>query len=149
MAKQTISIMFSDLYGTDETYPLPKDLFHLVMDYILLETQTNHVSYYTVGLYIFNYPYANIPHGEHKIRDCDNNETGVQYYDQGKKIGIWRTWTPKRFLLSEHIYEGDRVHKMGWYEDGSNKYEGVIVNQRSVGLWKFWNKEGECVTRYY
>ncbi len=79
-----------------------------------------------------------------------------QYYDngilrvkgafkKGKRHGDWKVWYASGRLWSEGSYvEGIRQgYSRAYYESGIIRMEGDYIDDKQVGLWLFWDENGQ------
>jgi antitoxin component YwqK of YwqJK toxin-antitoxin module len=125
-----------------------------------------HVSYDSLGRITYQVEYVNgKKHGTHLWRHNDGSIHSRQYYLHGKKTGIWissfigdsSVWCTQKFeddkILSIAFYEDEIVIDKGemtitdYYEDGSIRLQGLILNGIKTGTWLFYSSSGEIQLR--
>lgn len=70
-----------------------------------------------------------------------------EYNREGKKDGKWTYWYENGNKWSEGYFSEGLNHKerTTWHENGNLHYTGVYDKGKRVGVWKFYNEEGEMV----
>lgn len=105
--------------------------------------------------------YANgNPQMERDYKMIDGKRTAVyerEYYEDGnllkegrlgdseKRDGHWKSYYRDGVVWSEGDYiDGVRNGKtVTYYANGNKYYEGQFAKAKKVGVWKFWNEDGE------
>ena len=79
----------------------------------------------------------------------DNGQKRVEgeYNKDGKKDGKWTYWYEDGSKWSEGYFKNGLNHKKRttWHESGEMHYTGTYEEGERVGVWKFFNEEGELV----
>ncbi|WP_107038506.1 toxin-antitoxin system YwqK family antitoxin [Brumimicrobium mesophilum] len=63
----------------------------------------------------------------------------------GKRTGIWRYFSEQGVELSIVIYSDGikNGHTVVKYPNGAVHYSGEYLNDEAIGVWKFYNEEGQ------
>ena len=68
-------------------------------------------------------------------------------YEKNKKVGVWKNWNEKAWLVSEETYEwnvGLRDSKIyDYYPDGSIRSQGGITRKHKNGHWEYFTQAGK------
>jgi antitoxin component YwqK of YwqJK toxin-antitoxin module len=66
-------------------------------------------------------------------------------YEEGKKIGVWKTYYPNGNIKSEITYTNNRPkgYAKMYYENGKMQEEGIWENNRWVGDYKAYHSNGQ------
>ena len=70
-----------------------------------------------------------------------------EYNREGKKDGKWTYWYEDGNKWSEGYFKDGLNHKerTTWHETGEMHYTGNYEMGKRVGVWKFYNEDGELV----
>jgi antitoxin component YwqK of YwqJK toxin-antitoxin module len=62
----------------------------------------------------------------------------------GERDGEWMVWDEnKKIVTIGHYIAGkEEGLKTVWYPNGAKRYEGIISNDKRVGVWKFFKEDG-------
>lgn len=68
-------------------------------------------------------------------------------FKEGKRHGKWIVWYDNGNPWSEgHYKNGKRNGKsITWFENGKMRYEGKYKDDLKVGIWKFYDEQGNFV----
>ena len=64
---------------------------------------------------------------------------------EGKRVGVWKYFSENGVELSIVIYKDGKKngHTVVKYPNGVIHYTGEYLDDEPVGVWKFYNEEGE------
>lgn len=64
-----------------------------------------------------------------------------------RREGEWKSYYRDGTLWSENIYKNGLIDgkTITYFPNGKKRYEGYFKNASKIGVWKFWNEEGEFV----
>lgn len=80
-----------------------------------------------------------------EIRYWDNGNKSMEgTYKGGDRDGQWTAWYSDGTMWSTGIYKNgiENGLKVVYHKNGQKYYEGEIIDDKRVGVWKFWDKEG-------
>ena len=64
----------------------------------------------------------------------------------GKKVGIWTTYSEKGYLKSRSYYKnGNLEFSEDYHENGNLKARGYYENWQPAGLWESFNEDGKLI----
>ena len=65
---------------------------------------------------------------------------------EGKKVGIWTTYSEKGYLKSRSYYKnGNLEFSEDYHENGNLKARGYYENWQPAGLWESFNEDGKLI----
>ncbi|MFN8283715.1 MAG: hypothetical protein U0U67_10900 [Chitinophagales bacterium] len=80
-------------------------------------------------------------------RVCNKKTVEEGKFVNGKKDGVWKSWSKKGTLIRVFNYTNGVLNgTVNFYNpNGSKKFEGAFVNGRKNGIWKFYNDKGVVI----